>query len=159
MPGTPGPAVMTGPFAGLPSLSTGFGNPYIDTRAIDKTPKFSGQNEMFDSWAFTIKGYMALMGLITESELEIIQQSKTPMLTSNMNSTEKAKSHAIYYILIQLLKDKAQKVIRSRQRLSGMADSVEAIHQRDRGQHSWHDAGDNELQVRRQVGRCARELR
>ena len=33
MPGTPGPAVMTGPFAGLPSLSTGFGNPYIDTRA------------------------------------------------------------------------------------------------------------------------------
>ena len=73
MPGTPGPAATVGPFSGLPSLSTGFGNPYIDTRAIDKPPKFSGQNEMFDSWAFTIKGYMALMGLITESELEIIQ--------------------------------------------------------------------------------------
>ncbi len=70
-----GPGIATaGPPAGAAVTGTQYlqslGNPFVDTRLIDKPGKFFGKKSDFSSWSFTIRGHLGLIGLFTEDGAE-----------------------------------------------------------------------------------------
>ena len=64
------------------------GNTFVDTRLIDKPGKFFGKKSDFSSWSFTIRGYLGLIGLFTEDELQVIESRDAPIVLTALTQVE-----------------------------------------------------------------------
>ena len=111
---TAGPPMATGG-AYLQSL----GNPFVDTRMIDKPGKFFGKKSDFSSWSFTIRGYLGLIGLFNEDELQQVESRDVPITLTALTPQQVQKAQALWYILQSLLREKALKVMRKAKVPSG----------------------------------------
>ena len=89
-PGPPPPAV------GVTNFIATLGNPFVDTRLIDKPGKFFGKKSEFSSWSFIIRGYLGLIGLFNEDELAMIASRDSPVILSSLTTVEKQKAQALW---------------------------------------------------------------
>mmetsp|Transcript_89883 Transcript_89883/g.162146 ORF Transcript_89883/g.162146 Transcript_89883/m.162146 type:complete len:102 (+) Transcript_89883:609-914(+) len=73
---------------GVANFIATLGNPFVDTRLIDKPGKFFGKKSEFSSWSFIIRGYLGLIGLFDKDELAMIESKDSPIILSSFTTIE-----------------------------------------------------------------------
>lgn len=89
----------------------------LDIRAVGPPERFAGEQLKFPEWAFVMSGYIAMVRLFTQEQLEVVKNSSTPLRKQDMAEVFQVKATQLWYLLTQLLAGPALKILRQAEAL------------------------------------------
>eukprot|EP00440_Ansanella_granifera_P075335 gb/GFBE01081756.1/.p1 GENE.gb/GFBE01081756.1/~~gb/GFBE01081756.1/.p1 ORF type:complete len:431 (+),score=93.48 gb/GFBE01081756.1/:1-1293(+) len=80
--------------------------------AAEKLDKFAADGQVdFEAWTFPTRSYVQFLGLFTVEQLRLVESLATPIPPSAVSAEQQCKSRDLYFLLTQLLRGRASKIL------------------------------------------------